>query len=207
MKKSILIVASIFFTGNLAIASEKIIISEKSVSNFECNSNEPIVFLERGIEFYVFLNGQFDFNTRQNKSHTYYRNGRRNTVSMNYGPNNNGVLIEHDNFGRIRRIGNIFMNYDNRNRINRIGHVFMNYNSFGLDRIGGLSVIYNRYGQVIDFIGAVQGNYHGFNSGNYYPNNDPYNNDSENNQNDYYYKEGNSNKDSIVENNAPRTRR
>lgn len=208
MKKSILFVASIFLMGNLAIAAEQIMNSEKSSSYYECNSQEPIVFLERGIEFNVFLNGQFDFNTRPTKSQTYYRNGRRNTVSMHYGGgNNHGVLIEKDNFGRIRRIGNVFMNYDNRNRIKRIGSVFMNYNSFGLDRIGGLRIVYNRRGQVIDFIGAVQGNVHGYNSGNHNQHNDDgYN--GNNNQNDYYYKENDSKKESNQQTeNTSKTRR
>ena len=210
MKKSILLVTCIFLLGNTAIASEQKIISEKSSSNFENNWKEPIVFVERGIEFYVFLNGQFDFNTRPTKSQTYYRNGRRNTVSMHYGGGNNqGVLIQKDGFGRIRRIGNVFMNYDNRNRIKRIGGVFMNYNPFGLEQIGGLRIVYNRRGQVINFLGSVKGNqYSHSNSENHNHYNDDDFNDNNNNQNDYYYKEKDSKKESNQQTeNTPKTKR
>lgn len=209
MKKSILLLTCIFLLGNTTIASGLKIISEKSNADFENNWQEPIVFMERGIEFYVFLNGQFDFNTRPTKSQTYYRNGRRNTVSMHYGGgNNHGVLIEQDNFGRIRRIGNVFMNYDNRNRIKRIGSVFMNYNPFGLEQIGGLRIIYNRRGQVINFLGSVKGNnYSHSNSGNHNQYNDD-NANGNNSQNDYYYKENDSKQESNQQTeNTPKTRR
>jgi hypothetical protein len=38
-----------------------------------------------------------------------------------YARNQNfGVKVEHDNFGRVRRVGNVFINYDANDRIKRV---------------------------------------------------------------------------------------
>jgi len=132
------------------------------------SANEPIVFTERGIEFYIFPNGEFDFNTVETASSgTAYKNGRRNST---YGAPA-GTRIEHDAAGRVRRIGNVFMNYDSNNRIKRIGSVYMSYNRFALTQIGNLRILYNRNGQIIKMIGNVKyGNSNTYNYGNIYNN-------------------------------------
>jgi hypothetical protein len=95
--------------------------------------------------------------------------------------------------GRVRRVGNAFVNYDAYGRVKRIGNVYMRYNSFALTQVGGLKIIYNRRGHIIDIVGFVNhhsthynynprgNNIHGY--GNNY--NDDYGNDD--NDEDYYY--------------------
>ena len=191
MKKITLLVASVLLYGNLANASAIVNLSDGK-NKIDFNQNEPIEFTERGIAFYVFPNGEFDFNTTPTfNSEVYYRRsakanpeGRRNFI-----PENNGVRIEHDALGRVRRIGNVFINYDFQNRIKRIGTVYMSYNRFALDQIGGLKIIYNRRGQIINMHGSVKGfeaNYCNTNSYEYNYNNAP------SNTNQYYYRKAKS---------------
>ena len=188
MKKITLLVASILLVGSVANASE-IIKKSGEEKRTRFSFDEPISFTERGIEFFVFPNGEFDFNTRTDYSQGdyYYKTaGRRETMEgrrqMNYG-----TLIEHDSFGRVRRVGNTFINYDNRNRVNRIGSVFMRYNRFALTQIGGMQIVYNLRGDIVDMFGTIKG--YG-NSGYVY--NDNYGNDnyttSNNDDSNYYYK-------------------
>jgi hypothetical protein len=60
--------------GGSKQATEKIIFSVQIKSHPDFRTDDPIVFLERGIEFYVFPDGQLDFNTRPTTSGTmYYR--------------------------------------------------------------------------------------------------------------------------------------
>ncbi len=121
------------------------------------NANDPIVFVERGIEFYVFLDGTFDFNTRpfDSQGGVFFRRGQANN-GTNFG--NYGVVINTDSFGRIRRVGNVFINYDRFDRVSRVGSVFMNYNRIGLlSRVGGLAINYNRAGHLVGFVGHVNG--------------------------------------------------
>jgi hypothetical protein len=56
----------------------------------------------------------------------------------------------------VTRIGNISINFDSNDRVRRIGSVQMSYNRFALERVGGLEIIYNRRGQVVDIFGSVK---------------------------------------------------
>ena len=62
MKTITLLVASVLMTTTIVNATE---VTYTSTENrMRHNFDEPISFVERGIEFYVFANGEFDFNTR-----------------------------------------------------------------------------------------------------------------------------------------------
>ncbi len=194
MKKITLLVASILLVGSVANASVIIKNSGDDKRN-KWSFDEPISFTERGIEFFVFPNGDFDFNTRPQDSqgdYAYKGAGRKGTTSTARGPVNYGVLIEHDSFGRVRRVGNTFINYDARDRVNRIGTVYMKYNRWALTQIGGMQIVYNNRGDIVDRIGSIKGRNSGY-TYNYYQHtdNDDYNDDyqatASNNSNEYYY--------------------
>ncbi|MFV7234012.1 hypothetical protein [Flavobacterium sp. ZB4R12] len=198
MKKITLLVASIFLIGGgVANATEKNNFSHERRLPVDFRNAEPIVFTERGIEFFVFPDGQFDFNTRPSTGNMYYKSSKRNAVNKTYGVPTNfrnknyGVKVEHDNMGRIRRIGNVFINYDSNDRIKRVGSVYMTYNRYALEQVGGLQIIYNRRGQIVDIIGSVKGRraneYSQNNNDNYDHDCDYGNNQNDNGNNDYDY--------------------
>lgn len=193
MKKITLLVASILLVGSVANASELKRTDERTITRASFN-DEPLSFVERGIEFFVFPNGDFDFNTRPDDSQGDYffkSAGRRSAeVARNNRPVNYGTLIEHDSFGRVRRVGNTFINYDSQDRVSRIGTVYMRYNRTALTQIGGMRIVYNRRGDIVDTIGSIKGRRNaGFTNDYYAPttNNTAY---AYNNSNDdfYYYK-------------------
>ena len=207
MKKITLLVASIFLIGSgVANATER----NNNRSPVDFRNADPIVFTERGVEFYIFPDGEFDFNTRPSNGNIYYKSGRRNGPNMTYGSPSNGqnrnygVKVEHDYSGKVRRIGNVFINYDANDRIKRVGSVYMSYNRYALTQVGGLQIIYNRRGQIVDFVGTVNGgreyqysqnnndyNYqdYGNNQNNNNDNNHDYGNNQNSNDQDYnYYK-------------------
>lgn len=142
MKKALLL-----FLGMMSIATVSADNIEKSTGKIGVNYlyNDAVTFYERGVEFHVFLNGDFDYNTHA--SSTYYDyNGYRGRQ---------GVRIDRDFNGRVRRIGNVFINYDHRGNVKRIGNVFMRYNRGALTRVGGLKIRYNRWGEPY-FYGRVK---------------------------------------------------
>jgi len=95
-------------------------------------------FIERGIEFYVFPNGEFDF-------YPLYFNGRHQ-----------GFLDIRRNFnGQIRSIENVRIRYDFFGNVTRIGDIFLRYRRGRLVSVGNLNVRYNRWGEPI-FNGAVR---------------------------------------------------
>jgi hypothetical protein len=209
MRTITLLVASILLTANVTKANETKSFNSLNVTRDRFDINEPISFTERGIAFFVFANGDFDFNSHPDDSHgtyQYKQAGRRAAVTDNRGDGNFGVLIERDNFGRIRRVGNTFINYDNRDRVSRIGTVFMTYNRIGLTQIGGMRIVYNRRGDIVDMIGEVKGRK---NYGVAYTSYGNYNNDrdySSNNNNDFYYYKADGTK-AVVEDDKKEERR
>ena len=189
MKKITLLVATVLLVGNLVNATEvNNTFGEERRARY--SFDEPISFVERGIEFFVFPNGDFDFNTRPQDSqgdYFYKTAGKRGADATARGTFNYGVRIEHDSFGRVRRVGNTFINYDSRDRVSRIGSVYMRYNRFALTQIGGLQIIYNRRGDIVDMIGSIKG-YR--NQGYvYYNNHNVYSYQASNDDDYYYYKE------------------
>jgi hypothetical protein len=192
-------IVGILFGLGMAEASEKRVFDDvgRRFRPVDYRNAEPIVFMERGIEFYVFPNGEFDFNTVRTATPN---RPRGNSFNSTFGaPNvhsynnhrNNGVRIEHDHFGRVRRIGNVFINYDAFGRIRRAGSVYMRYNSFALTQVGNLRIVYNRRGQIISVYGTVNGFNHGYVynpggfGGNTYYNTNVFNNDDF--EGDFYY--------------------
>jgi hypothetical protein len=131
---------------------------------------QPILFVERGVEFLIFADGSFDFNTDlfstvlDNDNYYYRRSNTRTRRGTNrthgapghrYSHHNRGVLVTYNRLGRVRRIGNVFINYDRQGRIKRAGSVYMSYRRGQLKQVGGLRIIYNRYGEVIGTRGQV----------------------------------------------------
>ncbi len=210
MKKGIFLFVSMLMMVSTLGAMESIKPAH-NVVDFDRNryNDESIEFVERGIKFYIFLDGQFDFNTAPTAQVDYiYRNGKR--TARHSSPR--GTRIERDYQGRIRRIGNVFISYTYDNKIKRIGSVFVNYQRGRMHKVGNLRLVYNRYG--VRFIGSVKGHYdyhnpyysnqwNSFNTWNsynnwdtweygyydsFFSNNDFYNNyESYNEDDDYYY--------------------
>jgi len=168
MKKNIVLLALLLGVFTFANNNE--------VNNKETNSLEtgrygymhPLKFIERGVEFFVFPNGEFDFNThpRHRRSRGYgvhinrSHGAPRTHHSNHHGDyrNNRGVSVEHDHLGRVRRIGSVFINYDSHSRIKRIGSVYMNYRHHMLANIGGLHIFYSRNGNIHRTTGVIKHN-------------------------------------------------
>jgi hypothetical protein len=188
MKKITLLVAGILLVGSAVNASE-IITNSGEENRTGYSFDEPISFIERGIEFFVFPNGEFDFNTRPEDSegdYFYKAAGKRGTVTTAKRTGNYGTRIEHDSYGRVRRVGNTFINYDSRDRVSRIGTVYMKYNRTALAQIGGMRIVYNRRGEIVDTIGRIKGYSNSGYAYNYNDSDYSYT-ASSHNDNDYYY--------------------
>jgi hypothetical protein len=114
-----------------------------SNNNFVRGYGNSFIFVEGGIEFSVFPDGQFDFympNYGPNVNVGINRPGF--ALSFNTGFNYN-PFVQYDSFGAIVQIENTPVFYDFYGRVNQIGNIFINYNGFGrVNRIGGLNIFY-----------------------------------------------------------------
>lgn len=175
MRKSVLLFAGLLIGLTSASATE--LNPQKQQTMLDKTKRyryaQPIVFIERGIEFMVFPDGSFDFNTNYQDgfySDSYYktRTSKRRDINITYGApgkrvkftayryRNRGVSISHDRDGKVRRIGNVFLNYDRRGKLKRAGSIYLSYRRNGrLTQVGGLRVKYNRWGEIIYTHGQV----------------------------------------------------
>ena len=144
MKTRILILLGMFMMVSTVEANH----GKKSPNNIGYNYTyeNSVNFEERGIEFFVFTNGEFDFNTNFNNS--------------NYNNNHRG--INRDYKGRIIRIGNSSLSYDSNGNVTRIGNVYMRYYRGQLTDVGNLKVRYDYWGNPT-FYGTVKNNYYTYN--------------------------------------------
>jgi hypothetical protein len=144
MKTRILILLGMFMMVSTVEANH----GKKSPNNIGYNYTyeNSVNFEERGIEFFVFTNGEFDFNTNFNNS--------------NYNNNHRG--INRDYKGRIIRIGNSSLSYDSYGNVTRIGNVYMRYYRGQLTDVGNLKVRYDYWGNPT-FYGTVKNNYYTYN--------------------------------------------
>ncbi|MCK4561621.1 MAG: hypothetical protein KAT78_01825, partial [Flavobacteriaceae bacterium] len=103
------------------------------------NYGEKFTFVERGITFSIFQNGEFDFYI--NPRNGINANVNFNGVSISYNAGYNyDNYVQYDDYGAIVQIENIPVYYDHYGRIVRAGSVKINYYSNRLVRVGGLRV-------------------------------------------------------------------
>jgi hypothetical protein len=171
MKKQVLFLAMMLLglTSATATTAGNAVLNGEDLNNARYRYTQPIMFVERGVEFLVFSDGSFDFNTEVFSTEThgdyYYKRSntkkRRSTnrthgaPGTTYNKRNRGVIITHDTQGRVRRIGNVFINYDRQGKLKRVGSVYLTYRRGQLKQVGGLHIQYNRHGDVIGTRGFV----------------------------------------------------
>ncbi|QNM86829.1 hypothetical protein H9W90_06895 [Polaribacter pectinis] len=148
MKKGVLILLGMFMMVSTVEAKNGNELPNRFWVDYSYNN--AVNFVERGVEFYIFTNGEFDFNTHYNDTYYDY-NGRRTR--------NSGIRINRDYRGRITSIGSVFINYDYRGNVSRIGNVFMRYYRGRLTKVGNLQVRYDRGGYP-NFYGEVRDNFY-----------------------------------------------
>lgn len=215
MKTIVLLITGMLF-GITTVAADINPAPQGEDLNVRFYYDQPITFIERGIEFLVFPDGSFDFNTQLNTTSGdgYYRKAttrRSSYKSINrtfgapgtytyYGSvNPRPVIVTHDRDGKVRRVGNVFINYNREDQLKRVGSVYLRYNRRGLlTQVGGLRIHYNRHG-----ISHISGHVNRYNTncgvcgirgcginhfdGHHNPN---HNNETHYNDDYHYYKKG-----------------
>ncbi len=125
------------FENTTATAIENNFISEKS-----------FIFVENGITFSVFSDGEFDF----------YMNDAYSNINVDISFNNGynySHFVQYDDYGAVVQIENTPIWYDYYGRVSQIGSIQVFYNANRIRRIGGLYVHYNPYGYYSHCSGTI----------------------------------------------------
>lgn len=143
MKKVTALVLGIFLLGFTAKAAEET--SLNGTLNFYDGSS--YIFVERGIEFSVFPDGQFDFVYvgPNNGNVNVNINTPNASITFNSGQNYD-MYVQYDDYGAVIQIEDVPIYYDHYGRIVRAGDVEIQYNSRRIVRVGGMRIFYNSYG-------------------------------------------------------------
>lgn len=136
MKKVLLLFLGILSFTSIKANDINTITKKATIAN---RFDNAITFVERGVKFHVFLNGDFEFDTPYNNRRYFDYNGnriRRNTLR-----------IDRDYEGRIKRVGNNYIRYDYRGNVTRIGKIRLYYRRGALRKVGNLRISYNSWGE------------------------------------------------------------
>lgn len=159
MKKMILFIAALLLIGTTAQATDQLSDHQDRVTK-RYHQAQPIVFIQNGVKFLVYPNGEVDFRTVRNRSrnHTWSSHRGFNTPGGYYGytPRSRHGFVRYDYYGRLKKVGLNYLTYDRYNRVRRIGSIYIQYNRRGLaHQIGGLYIYYNRHGNIRHVEGNV----------------------------------------------------
>lgn len=155
MKNKILLFATLVLVSIGSFASTNTTTNTPLTNNTYYNGyGESFTFVEGGITFAVFQNGEFDFyiNPRAGFNFGYHSNNVNITFNSGY---NYDAYVQYDDFGAIIQVENIPVFYDYYGRVTRIGNIDINYNYGRLVRLGGLHVYYDRNGYYSHYSGYI----------------------------------------------------
>ncbi len=115
--------------------------------NYRAYTNS-FIFVENGIEFAVFPDGQFDFNYLEYGPNVNVSAGPAGTsISFNTGFQYDR-FVQYDTYGAVIQIENTPIYYDSWGRVAQIGNININYRNGFVNRLGGLRVFYNAPGVI-----------------------------------------------------------
>ncbi len=107
--------------------------------------DNSFIFVENGITFSVYPDGEFDFFIDDRVNFGANVNFGRTQVTFNSGYNYD-PFVQYDDYGAVIQVENVPIYYDYYGRVSQIGDVRIRYNNGRVRRIGGLNVYYNNRG-------------------------------------------------------------
>ena len=140
--KNLALLLAILFTGTFgAHASDTAVeVSGSHHLNPAFGYGKSFVFVEDGITFAVYPDGEFDFYINDTP-----HGGPHVNISFNAGYNYSSY-VQFDDYGAVIQVLNTPVFYDYYGRVAQIGSVRIYYNNRRVVRIGGLHVFYDPYG-------------------------------------------------------------
>lgn len=160
--KKLLALAAILLGGIAAQANQVTDLDHSKKTGIRYNQSQPITFIQKGIQFFVYTDGSFDFELPRQ-----YNNGRRgygnnNAPGTTYGvryPYRSNKLIRYDHNGNISQVGRNVVFYNRRGDVNQIGNISLRYHKGRLDRLGNMHVNYDRWGRITGLNGRIYHNH------------------------------------------------
>ena len=169
MKKITFLIGFLLLVSTITVEANNTNKPNSKFGNYGRYHQRPVTFIERNIKFYVYLNGDLDFEINPYRggyygaTEYYYKGKRKQTARKRFkasGKHQNNRYPEYSNihydyYGRINRIGSVFIHYDYYGKVVAVNHITMSYRHYRLIRVGQLRILRGRYGS-IRYIGSVK---------------------------------------------------
>jgi hypothetical protein len=198
MKKITLLFGLLILVSTISVEANSTNKTNLKIGNYGRYHQRPVTFVERNVKFYIYQNGDLDFdiNSYQNgyygasdnynnygnrKSNSRSRNTKKHHSDRYYGHHSD--YIQYDYYGRAKRIGSTFIHYDYYGKVIAINAISISYRHHRLYRVGNLRIIVDRYGHT-RYIGSVKPRHYHYQS---YYNDYFYNNYIYNYEDDFFY--------------------
>ena len=136
--KNLVLLFTAMLLGTTGVFAKSTIEDKVAVRN-AYSYNNSFIFVENGITFSVYPDGEFDFYIDNQVS------GRRNGVTFNSGFDYS-PYAQYDDYGAVIQVENVPIFYDFNGRVTQIGDVDIRYRNGRVRRLGGMYVYYNRRG-------------------------------------------------------------
>ncbi len=138
MKKFVLIITAVLFGTAMANAAT----AEDKVATVNRNAVNSFIFVEDGVTFSVYPDGEFDFFIDNRVNLALGARAGNVGITFNSGFDYN-PFVQYDDYGAIIQIENVPVFYDFYGRVDQIGNININYRNGLVRRVGGLNVFYN----------------------------------------------------------------
>ncbi|MBQ4915514.1 hypothetical protein J8L85_13755 [Maribacter sp. MMG018] len=112
---------------------------DKVATSNAYRNNNSFIFVENGITFSVYPDGEFDFYIED------YVTGSKNGITFNSGYDYS-PYAQYDDYGAVIQVENVPIYYDYYGRVSQIGDVNINYRNNRIRSIGGMYVFYDNRG-------------------------------------------------------------
>lgn len=146
MKQLFILLIALVFGGQNSFAS-----TQSSIRGY----GNSFIFVENGINFSVYPDGEFDFYIDTPRITAGVHTGN---VSITF---NSGYAydpyVQYDAYGAVIQIENTPIYYDFYGRVTRIGNINILYNGNYLRRIGGMHIYFNAHGIFSHYTGFING--------------------------------------------------
>lgn len=153
MKNLVPIFAFLFIGWSISASENSNSVTSTNFNNY----NDSFIFVEGGVEFAVYPNGEFDFyfNPDFRRGNSVHISSPNVNISYNAGYNYE-PYVQYDDYGAVIQIENVPVYYDYYGRIIRAGDIFMRYNGFGrLASVGNLHIHYNPHHHITHYTGFI----------------------------------------------------
>lgn len=151
MKNVVFLIAVLLLgTGSAQAAPEQTLASTMTTFGY----SNSFIFVENGVSFAVYPDGEFDFYLNNPAGVQAGVAFGATAVTFNSGFNYNRY-VQYDDFGAVVQVRHVPVYYDYYGRVNRIGNVFISYRNGRLFRLGGMRVYYNSLGYYNYHVGYV----------------------------------------------------